>query len=219
MTNNKYIKVSLDNRHAIRLKDVSLSLLGIYFQNVDVKIDTGCPYSTITMNKLNMTASELTKHKKDDAYKLYMDITWHMNNGDTLVQAVNKEIMHSFKVSYGIESGGRTHRKINYLNVQDIINADEISFKHRATNIIFNGVSISDKEVYLNYDRRGNILIGMDILKDWDIHMGTIDSGETIFLGCPKDQINDEYLQELERTFHIASDINAMFIRNKIAPK
>ncbi len=57
--------------------------------------------------------------------------------------------------------------------------------------------------MYINYDRASNILIGMDILKEWDIHIGTIDTGETIFLGCPKGQINDEYLQELEKTFQV----------------
>ena len=46
--------------------------------------------------------------------------------------------------------------------------------------------------------------------------MGTIDTGETVFLACPKDQINDEYLQELEDTFHIASDISASIIRQKV---
>lgn len=40
-----------------------------------------------------------------------------------------------------------------------------------------------------------------------------IDTGETIFLGCPKEQINDAYLQELEDTFHIASELNAKNIR------
>ena len=132
------------------------------------------------------------------------------------MKAIIKENRSSFKLSYGIESGGQRHKQINFLSAQDIMNASEISFKHMVTNIEFNGVIIPDRKMYINYDRKGNILIGMDILRDWDIHIGTIDSGETIFLGCPKDQINDGYLQELENTFHISSDINAMIIRNKI---
>lgn len=91
-----------------------------------------------------------------------------------------------------------------------------LKFKHYVSNFEIAGVPISHNYLYINYDRTSNILIGMDILKDWDIHIETIDSGETIFLGCPKDQINDAYLQELENTFHISSDINAMFIRQKM---
>lgn len=53
----------------------------------------------------------------------------------------------------------------------------------------------------------GECLLGMDILKNWDIHIGTIDTGDTIFMACPKDQINDEYLMALENTFHIGTEI------------
>lgn len=209
MTSDRFIKIILSNNNELRLDNVSMSILGMCFQNINVKIDTGCPYSTIPIQRLNMSASQVEPYKRNDANKLISDIQHHMRNGYAMKQAIQKESKNSFKLSYGVESGGRKHKPLNLLSVQDIMNASEISFKHKATDIDFNGINIPDREIYINYDRMGNILIGMDILKDWDIHMGTIDTGETIFLGCPKDQINDEYLQELENTFHIAADINA----------
>ena len=87
------------------------------FQNVNVKIDTGCPYSTIPIQRLNMSATQVEPYKRNDANKLVSDIQHHMKNGHAMKQAIQKE------------------------------------------------------------------------LKNWNIHMGTIDTGETIFLGCPKDQI------------------------------
>ena len=47
----------------------------------------------------------------------------------------------------------------------------------------------------------------MDILKDWDIHIGTISTGETIFLACPKDMLNDEYFLELNKLFGTGDSI------------
>ena len=213
MTNNKFIKIILNSNNEFRLDNVTMSILGMSFQNVNVKIDTGCPYSTIPIQRLNMSASQVGPYKRNDANKLVSDIRHHMDNGYTIKQAIQKELKSSFKLSYGIESGGRKHRQINLLNTQDIMNASEISFKHKAINIDFDGIDIPEREIYINYDRTGNILIGMDILKDWNIHIGTIDIGETIFLACPRDQINDGYLRELENTFHIVSNINALIVR------
>lgn len=47
---------------------------------------------------------------------------------------------------------------------------------------------------YINYSRKGNNLIGMDILQHWDIHMGTSRiTGKKLFLACPEDSICLEY--------------------------
>lgn len=68
----------------------------------------------------------------------------------------------------------------------------------------------------VNYKRSGNILIGMDILKTWDIHIGNDESGKTIFLACPYNQINDEYLLELERMFKLGTIVSSANVRNEI---
>ena len=58
--------------------------------------------------------------------------------------------------------------------------------------------------IYVNYNRRGNILIGMDILQYWDIHMGTSRiTGKKLFLACPEENIYVEYLNALEENLGI----------------
>lgn len=161
------------------------------FSNVGVKIDTGCSISTVPLAKFKLLKPMLGALKNNDL----------INGTDYLI-------------SYGVESGGKKH--VIPKTHKDKMACEALKFKHTVLDFEICGVKIKKNSLYVNYDRSGNILIGMDILKDWDIHIGTIDSGESIFLGCPKDQINDEYLQELERTFHIASDINAMFVRRRI---
>lgn len=161
------------------------------FHNVGVKIDTGCSISTIPLAKFTLLKHALSILKSNDII-----------NG----------IEHL--ISYGVETGGSKHTAPKTYN--DKMACSALKFKHDVSNFEIAGVSISHSNLYINYDRSGNILIGMDILKNWDIHIGTTDSGETIFLGCPKDQINDEYLRELENTFHVASYINASIARQKL---
>ena len=76
-------------------------------------------------------------------------------------------------------------------------------FNHTGLEIDFQGFVVHKDEVKVSYDRTGNILIGMDILKDWDIHMGTVTTGETIFLACPKERLNNEYFEQLDKLFGI----------------
>ena len=71
-------------------------------------------------------------------------------------------------------------------------------------------------KVKISYTRTGNILIGMDILSKLDIHIGKTSDGETIFLACPLDRINDEYLLEVERLFNTGSNIQSAQIRNRL---
>ena len=47
----------------------------------------------------------------------------------------------------------------------------------------------------------------MDILRNWDIHIGTTKYGKTVLLACPKDQLNDEYFLELNNLFELGDDI------------
>ena len=56
----------------------------------------------------------------------------------------------------------------------------------------------------------------MDILKTWDIHIRRIESGETILLACPYNQINEEYLLELERTFKLGTLVSSAKVRDFI---
>lgn len=53
----------------------------------------------------------------------------------------------------------------------------------------------------------------MDILSRLDIHLANTKEG-VIMLACPLDNINDDYLMELERLYSIGTIINSAHIRN-----
>ena len=169
----------------------SIDNIDMPFEHVDVKIDTGCSISTIPLAKFEYLRLLLNQLKADD---------------------IRNEVEYLF--SSGVETGGQKHTAP--ITFRDKMACPALKFRHTVSNFKICDVPISADHLYINYDRMSNILIGMDILKDWDIHMGTIDTGETVFLACPKDQINDEYLQELEDIFHIASDINASIVRQRL---
>lgn len=150
------------------------------FENILVKIDTGCAVSTIPLGK---QPNEIRiQQKKNDI----------LNNTEYLK-------------SYGVETGGEEHPES--VTFEEKLADKAYKFKHKISNFLIGGMKINTDSIYLNYDRKGNILIGMDILKDWDIHIGTVQNGETIFLACPKDQLNDDYYRELNSVFGIGDKI------------
>ena len=57
------------------------------------------------------------------------------------------------------------------------------------------------------------ILIGMDILKDFDFRCGESEwNGEHLFLGCLKENINSDYLNELHKYFGYISPLRTDII-------
>ena len=77
-----------------------------------------------------------------------------------------------------------------------------MKFEHGISDFMIGGVKISSDKICLNYDRKGNILIGMDILKDWDIHIGVSKvTGKNLFIACPMENECREYIEALEKYF------------------
>lgn len=80
-----------------------------------------------------------------------------------------------------------------------------MKFMHKISDFTIGGVKISSDKICLNYDRKGNILIGMDILKEWDIHIGVSkETGKSLFLACPVKNKSEEYLDTLKRHFELS---------------
>lgn len=146
------------------------------FQDTAVKIDTGCSISVIPMGVFGWSSSKYRELKRKDIENNVYSIA-----------------------SYGVETGGMKHKKP--VTFEEKLNCTALKFEHKLSEFSIGGMKIHHDCIFVNYDRRGNILIGMDILKDWDIHIGTIHTGETIFLACPYDQINEAYFMELEQVF------------------
>lgn len=69
--------------------------------------------------------------------------------------------------------------------------------------IDFGGVCINKDYVKVSYDRTGNILIGMDILSQMDIHIGKSKIlGKTVFIACPYENMSHEYQEALSQHFN-----------------
>ncbi len=102
--------------------------------------------------------------------------------------------------SYGIESGGLKHTVPR--TAQEKMCCPAMKFVHGISDFTVAGVKIACDKICLNYDRKGNILIGMDILQEWDIHMGISKVTEkNLFLASPRESICQEYLDALAQHF------------------
>lgn len=113
-----------------------------------VKIDTGCSISTIPLARFQ-------------ALKVFCDS----------LKAVDIEENIHYEISYGVETGGEKHKKPD--TYEEKMSCPAMKFQHTIWNFQIAGVPVMNEEIYVNYNRKGNILIGMDILQHWDIHMGT----------------------------------------------
>lgn len=180
---NNHILLELNRNNEIRA-DVSLTIksLGIMaIEDINIKIDTGCPYTSVPVLKLGISNRKAQEMKQKDC----------------LDEAVRKEI--SFGVNDTKEK--REVDKEKFRNRQ-YMELKSITFQHGGFDIDFGGVHIEKDYVKVSYDRTGNILIGMDILSEMDIHIGKSRLlGKTVFLACPNDNINQEYRDALNQHF------------------
>lgn len=150
------------------------------FYDIEVKIDTGCSISTIPLKRLKVSDTLCKTLKR-------IDVT---NN----IQ---------YYLSYGVESGGLKHKVP--ITDDDKINCPAMKFEHAISDFMIDGIKISADKICLNYDRKGNILLGMDILKDWDIHIGVSKVTEkNLFLACPIGNECREYRDALKMHFGIS---------------
>ncbi|MCM1089833.1 MAG: hypothetical protein NC413_03260 [Muribaculum sp.] len=149
------------------------------FSNVLVKIDTGCSISTIPLARFQ-------------ALKGFCDS----------LKAADIEGNVHYEISYGVETGGEKHKRPD--TDAEKMSCSAMKFQHTICNFQIAGMSVKNDVIYVNYNRKGNILIGMDILQYWDIHMGTSRiTGKKLLLACPEDSICLEYRNALEENFGI----------------
>lgn len=149
------------------------------FYDIEVKIDTGCSISTIPLKRLKVSDALCKTLKRTD---------------------VAKGI--PYFLSYGIESGGLRHEIP--VTDEEKMECPAMKFEHGISDFMIGGVKIPSDKICLNYDRKGNILIGMNILKDWDIHIGVSKvTGKSLLLACPIKNGCREYMDALELHFEI----------------
>jgi hypothetical protein len=171
----------MNNRNEFRTT-ANLSFKGTDYSKVDVKIDTGCGYSSFPVLRLGITST--------DAY--------NMKVSDSADCTIKKAI------SFGVNDS-KIKREDDKKKFKNKLYMDlaSITYKHHLLNLSLNDYEIGDCDVRISYDRTGNILIGMDILKMLDVHIGTISTGETVLLACKKNELTTEYRLELNRLFDV----------------
>lgn len=182
---NNYILLELNHHNEIRA-DVNMTIRSLditAIEDINVKIDTGCPFTSIPVLKLGISNTKALQMKQKDCL-----------NG-----RIRKEI------SFGVndKKQKRETDKEKFRNGQ-YMELSSVTFQHSGFDIDFGGVHIKKDFVRVSYDRTGNILIGMDVLSKMDIHIGMSRLLEkTIFLACPNDRINQEYLSALKQHFYL----------------
>jgi len=178
---NSYIRVVMNGKNEFRTT-ASLTFKGIEYSKVDVKIDTGCGYSSFPAKRLGISDFDAYSMKRIDS------------NDDSIVKGI------SFGVNDTALKRKEDKKKFRSGLYMDLTS---ITYKHSIIDFAIDEYEISDCDVRISYDRTGNILIGMDILKKLDTHIGTIETGETVLLACKKDNLSNEYRKELNSLFDV----------------
>lgn len=176
---NSYIKSVLE-KETFNVSS-SFKLFG-EIKTCEFKIDTGCRVTCIPIKRLGV-------------------------DNDTALELKHRALLSGVKYvrSHGISDTSEVREKDEQLIKNDrAIDCKALKFYHPIKDWKLSQFYIGDVTIGVNYDRTSNILLGMDILKDWEIHIGkSILTGETTFLGCPSNQITKEYLQALEEEFSV----------------
>ena len=181
----KYIRsVMKNNRFTVSLK---LRFEGTEESEIDAILDTGCQHSHLSIDTIFIFLSD--NDLKEEKAK-YMKIR---NKG----------------IGIGVES---SNQKVN-TDINDV-NNPRIVVLQKMYDVKVNDISIGNKYMNVSYDTSEVALIGMSLLKDWDIHIGKNKKGETVFLGCPYNMLNQEYYLALENEFGIQQNIDAAIINN-----
>lgn len=163
-------------------------ILGKGFNNIRFKIDTGCTYSTIPLSKLY----------------LFDDIS------SREFKKVDIESDIEYQMSYGVESSGIKHNKPK--TFEEKMNCPALKFRHRLTNFVLGDYKLPDTDIFVNYDRHGNILIGMDILSKFDIHIGTslLTGKETLIAVLKTQDDKSDYYKALYENFNLIESNSAV---------
>ena len=182
---NKYILLEMNQRNEIRANvNMTIKSIGLtQIENMNVKIDTGCPYTSIPILRFGISSAKAQQMKQKDCAddKIRKEISFGVND--------TKEKRDADKEKF---------KDGKYMEIKSI------TFQHENFEIDIDGICISKDHVKVSYDRTGNILIGMDILSQLDIHIGKSKIlGKTVFIACPYDSMNQEYFEALSQHFDI----------------
>lgn len=184
-----YIKSILkDNKFTCKLSFNFEGTSDIDLVEIDAILDTGCSHSHISADLIYIFLIDEDRLKMKERF---MGI-------------------RPKSIGIGVESNG----KVDNVD-RDDINNPRIVIGQKCYNVHINDTCIGNRYLSVSYDTSRVALVGMSILKDWDIHIGKNKQGETVLLACPISSINPEYLEALENEFGLISLIDSNRIRNQ----
>lgn len=106
------------------------------------------------------------------------------------------------KISIAGVEGSYSGNSINFMSAKEKLKFRGIAFYVSIDNLTVSNYNLGTISSYISCDTTGDILIGMNILKYFDIHIGiSKENNKVVFLGCLKNKISNEYLSELEKHF------------------
>ncbi|WP_044914345.1 hypothetical protein [Butyrivibrio sp. WCE2006] len=156
----------------------------IYFPGIrqsGIKVDTGAHGVLIPLRTLCWADAEI-QQLVDDAVKYHRE-SLSVINGVESINTISNNQLRSETDSF-IKS---------YKGMAISVLADKIEV---------GGLKFTDIPVRVTPYTTGNILLGMDVIKTMDSHIGTSRiTGETTLLACPEEAISNDYLLALERHF------------------
>lgn len=107
----------------------------------------------------------------------------------------------------GAESNNRMSvEQLRSMSDDEIRDYQGLAIRTIAESVLLNDIELRDFPVRVTMQTRGNILLGMDVIKEWDSHIGRNSEGKTVFMACPfnaEDEIKQAYYGELERRFSL----------------
>lgn len=183
MLTDSYLFAELiNNRFKIYISG-ALDIDNTMLINQPAILDTGCAYSVLPYYLLVQSSVYAVAKKKVDI----------RNKVDYLI-------------SYGVETGGEHHKKPE--TIDELMSCTGLKFKHNLINFSLNNYIIGNTEIYVNYNRKSNILIGMDILQNFDLHIGLSRQTSTVVLiGILKEQKDRAgYNTAIKEHFGLAED-------------
>lgn len=149
----------------------------------NIVIDTGCMYTNIPLLSAGISKEACSRYKRED-----------------IIALRNNELRASF--SRGIETGNIAFPKLEDISDDEIMKSPAIGFKHILSDVRLGMLKIAELPVKINYDRTSSMLLGMNVLRNYEIHIGLsrvdnesigIDKGDCILLA-----INHEEAERYE---------------------
>ena len=197
---NNYVECNLSKRKefrtdfACKIAKVEMeSIFNIGNNRSGIKIDTGAQGTLVPLRTLGWTDTQINK----------------------LIETTYKNNINAFSVVRGVESNNtKTITELQNMTLEEIKKYKGIAIQMKTEFIKIGSFIFNNVNARVTTQTTGNILLGMDIMKDWDIHIGKdINTHETLFLACPYNSINDEYLTALENHFGIGTIVNSALVR------